>query len=110
MSKLFDNVQIMVIYLVFLCEKFCGTYFTNAPRTFSPKGIVQFWSCNKAVASAFPHKAEPSSATGQYIVQFWSRSKEVYLLDCWYRYRIELIHLNVFGHLRATQQVRLQRP
>ena len=43
-------------------------------RTISPKGIVQFWSCNKAVANVFPHKAEPSSATrtGQY------------LLDCYY--------------------------
>jgi len=28
----------------------------------SPKGIVHFWSCNKAVAYVFPHKAEPSSA------------------------------------------------
>ena len=38
--------------------------------TISPKGIVQFWSCNKAVANVFPHKAEPSSATrtGQYLL------------------------------------------
>jgi len=37
--------------------------------TISTKGIVQFWSCNKAVANVFPHKAEPSSATrtGQYL-------------------------------------------
>jgi len=31
--------------------------------TISPKGIVQFWSCHKAVANVFPLKAEPSSAT-----------------------------------------------
>jgi len=38
--------------------------------TISPKGIVQFWSCNKASANVFPHKTEPSSATrtGQYIL------------------------------------------
>jgi len=27
----------------------------------SPKGIVHFWSCSKAVAYVFPHKAELSS-------------------------------------------------
>ena len=32
--------------------------------TISPKGIVWFRSCNKAVAYVFLHKAEPSSATG----------------------------------------------
>jgi len=38
--------------------------------TISPKGIFRFWSCNKAVAIVFPHKAEPSSAarTGQYFL------------------------------------------
>ena len=31
-----------------------------------------FWSCNKAVANAFPHKAEPSCATktGQYLLDY----------------------------------------
>ena len=29
-------------------------------RTISPKGIVRFWSCHKAVANVFPQKAEPS--------------------------------------------------
>jgi len=45
-----------------------------AVGTISPKGFVQFYSCNKAVAYVFPHEAEPSSATrtGQY------------LLDCYY--------------------------
>jgi len=28
--------------------------------TISPKGIVRFWSCSKAVVNVFPHKAEPS--------------------------------------------------
>jgi len=43
-------------------KKFTGTV--------SPKGSVQFWSCDKVVAYVFPHKAEPSSAirTGQYIL------------------------------------------
>jgi len=43
---------------------------TLALCTISPKGILQFWSCNKAVANVFPHKAEPSSATrtGQYLL------------------------------------------
>jgi len=38
--------------------------------TSNPKGIVQFWSCNKAVAKVFPHKAELSIATrtGQYLL------------------------------------------
>jgi len=38
--------------------------------TISPKAIVRFWSCNKAVANVFLHKAEPSSATGtgQYLL------------------------------------------
>ena len=31
--------------------------------TISPKGIVQFWSFNKAVVNVLPHKAEPSCAT-----------------------------------------------
>jgi len=37
--------------------------------TIRPKGIVQFWSCNKAVAYVLPHKTEPTSATrtGQYL-------------------------------------------
>jgi len=41
-------------------------------RAISPKGIVQFWSCNKAVANVFPHKAEPSSVirTGQYLLDY----------------------------------------
>jgi len=39
-------------------------------RLISPKGIVQFWSCNKAETNVFPHKAELSSAarTGQYLL------------------------------------------
>jgi len=43
---------------------------TSTISAISPKGIVQFWSCNKAVANVFPHKAEPSSATktGQYLL------------------------------------------
>jgi len=42
--------------------------------TSSPKGMVRFWTCYKAVANVFPNKAEPSctTRTGQY------------LLDCWY--------------------------
>jgi len=42
----------------------------NLDCTSSPKGIVRFWSCNKAVTNVFPHKAEPSSAfrTGQYLL------------------------------------------
>jgi len=31
--------------------------------TVSPKGTVRFWSRNKAVANAFPYRAEPSSVT-----------------------------------------------
>jgi len=40
------------------------------PRTISPNGIVQFYSCNKAVVNVFSHKVEPSSATrtGQYLL------------------------------------------
>jgi len=38
--------------------------------TISPKGIVRFWSCNKAVVNVFPHKAEPSNMTrtGKYLL------------------------------------------
>jgi len=35
----------------------------EGPGTISPKGIVRFWSCNKAVANVFLHKAEPSCET-----------------------------------------------
>ena len=56
----------MVALLVIL-DDVVGHYKLGAS---SPKGIVQFWSCNKAVTNVFPHKAEPSSATrtGQYIL------------------------------------------
>jgi len=38
--------------------------------TSSPKGSVQFRSCNKAVVNVLPHKAEPSctTRTGQYLL------------------------------------------
>jgi len=57
-----------------LTVNFRGCIFSRSCCTISPKGIVQLWSWNKAVANVFPHKAEPSSATrtGQH------------LLDCWY--------------------------
>jgi len=44
--------------------------------TSSPKGIVQFWSCYKAVA----HKAEPfyTSRTGQYLLDC-----KYVLVDSW---------------------------
>jgi len=35
--------------------------------TISTKGTVLFWSCNKAVAYVFLHKAEPSCATQYYL-------------------------------------------
>ena len=42
----------------------------------SPKGIVRFRSCNKAVAYVFSQKTEPSSATrtGQYLLDWYSTS------------------------------------
>jgi len=37
--------------------------------TIRPRGIVQYWSCDKAVVNVIPQTAQPSSATrtGQYL-------------------------------------------
>jgi len=42
--------------------------------TISPKGIVRLWSCNKAVAYAFPRKAETSNARRTADNNFWTAS------------------------------------
>ena len=53
--------KVMSTAVLFLMEAGIMSFET---RCISPKGIVQFWTCNKAVANAFLYKAELSSATG----------------------------------------------